>query len=199
MNAHRKIDWDEVRSRLQAQQTEFERGEARSPEQLAQMFRERAAALAARGMATVEKNDRWPALVFRVGDQRYCCALSSLVEVLPLGHSTPVPGGPPELLGVMNVRGEIRPVLDLARILKVNAAAERSGAYVLLARHAGREAGLAVDGIEKIENVSPEELTALEGEGEAAGPRGRHRTASRAIVLLIEEILAPVIQHPEGR
>ena len=174
MSQHRKIDWESVRSGLQLQQETLARSEVLDADRLERVYRDRAAAFAARREGVEEKNDAWPALVFRVGDQRYCCPLSALAEVLPWARCTAVPGANSSLLGVMNVRGEIRSVLDLARLLKINVAGERSRGYVLLARHAGREVGLWVDEIEKIENVSPDTLIAIEGESESSGTwRGR--------------------------
>ena len=59
---------------------------------------------------------------------------------------------------VMNVHGEIRTVIDLARLLERSDAEDRSDAYVLLVRTPDAEVGFRVDGIEKIQLVSLEKL-----------------------------------------
>ena len=60
------------------------------------------------------------ALLLGVREEGYAVALDAVLEVLELrgtGAPTPVPGGPAALLGVLNVRGRVVPVLDTARLL----------------------------------------------------------------------------------
>ena len=45
---------------------------------------------------------------------RYAVELRWVSEVISLGYVTPVPGSPPHVYGVVNVRGAITPVLDLS-------------------------------------------------------------------------------------
>lgn len=52
-------------------------------------------------------------IVFAVGRGRYAVELRWVREVFTLGHVTPVPRAPSGLLGVVNFRGAIVPVLDV--------------------------------------------------------------------------------------
>src|SRR5437868_115370 len=76
-----------------------------------------------------------PVLIFALGEERYAIELSALAEVLPLRGCTSVPGAPSAVLGVMNVRGEIRPVADLRRILELPPGGDLVAAYVVMLRH----------------------------------------------------------------
>src|SRR5437762_13989481 len=58
-------------------------------------------------------------LVFGLGTERYAIELSLLAEVFPFRGCTAVPGAPAHLLGVINVRGDFRAVLDLRRPLNL--------------------------------------------------------------------------------
>ena len=59
-----------------------------------------------------------------------------------LGDLTPVPGSPPEVLGVRNLRGQVIPVIDLATVLGL---AGEEPERIVVAELGERRAGLAVD------------------------------------------------------
>jgi purine-binding chemotaxis protein CheW len=75
------------------------------------------------------------------------CALdASLVEeVVRLRHTTPVPHGPPYLLGVMNLRGKIVSVIDLSRKLELGAAQPCEDTRLYIVRDRAELVGLLVD------------------------------------------------------
>ena len=51
-------------------------------------------------------------LGFSLKGQRYAVSLASVREVIRPGGITPVPGAPEDVLGIVNLRGQIVPVLD---------------------------------------------------------------------------------------
>ena len=54
---------------------------------------------------------------FRVGDESFALPVGQVLEVAELGSLAPVPGAPPSVLGVRNLRGQVLPVIDLAGVL----------------------------------------------------------------------------------
>ena len=80
---------------------------------------------------------------FRVGDENFALPVGQVLEVADLGQLAPVPGAPPAVLGVRNLRGHVLPVIDLAVVL--GTAHARPGARLVIAEEAGRRAGLAID------------------------------------------------------
>ena len=94
-----------------------------------------------------------PALVFSLQHERFAIELSELAEILPLGRCTPVPGTSPEFLGVINVRGELRPVVDLGHIVMRVENAIAPSSVVLMLRRPGREIGLKVDQVESLQEI----------------------------------------------
>ena len=56
-------------------------------------------------------------LEFTLGQERYAFPSSYVREVFPLTEITPLPGLPPYILGVVNVRGRILSVMDIRRLL----------------------------------------------------------------------------------
>jgi purine-binding chemotaxis protein CheW len=52
-------------------------------------------------------------IVLELGGERFALPTSAVCEILPLGNLTPVPTAPPSVCGVVQVRGQVIPVLDL--------------------------------------------------------------------------------------
>ncbi|CAA7620604.1 Chemotaxis signal transduction protein [Candidatus Terasakiella magnetica] len=100
-------------------------------------------------------------LCFTLGAERYAVALADLSEVMPLDKWVPVPGQPASLLGVTNLRGEIRPVLDLHTVMGLALPAEDARSWVVFMDNdgAGAEIGLRVDRLESIIELDTTTLT----------------------------------------
>ena len=56
-------------------------------------------------------------LIFRLGDESYALGLLSVKEIIEYGGVTQVPMMPPFVRGVINLRGRVVPVIDLAQRL----------------------------------------------------------------------------------
>lgn len=59
--------------------------------------------------------DRYLVLPFWLAGQHLAVALETVVRVLPALICTPLPGAPDTVCGLVNVRGQILPVVDLAQ------------------------------------------------------------------------------------
>jgi chemotaxis signal transduction protein len=88
----------------------------------------------------------------RAGAEDYALPVDSVLEVAEFGQVTPVPGSPPEVLGVRNLRGQVLPVIDLAALLGLanDARLER----IIVAGDGDRRAGLAVEAVLDVADVS---------------------------------------------
>lgn len=64
-----------------------------------------------------------------------------------------LPGCPPSLEGVINVRGDIESVLSLRSVLRYPAAAPAAASRVLLGQGADLRSGLRVDSVEEVMDV----------------------------------------------
>jgi len=166
------------------------------------IYRERAAELADRKAQAAVAEGTVPAIVLSVGKERYGIELQYLAEVVPMAGCTPVPESPAELVGVINVRGEVRAVIDLASILDLpERTATDSGAVLLLRGHDQSEIknqkskitnlGLRVDQVEEIKQIAPNELVGGPTE-ESEGLPARYLkglTPDGVIVLDLEALL----------
>lgn len=52
-------------------------------------------------------------LLFSIGPGRYAISVREVVEIVPYVSARPIPGAPPEVLGLVNYRGEAVPTIDL--------------------------------------------------------------------------------------
>ncbi len=87
-----------------------------------------------------------PTLLFRVGATMYGCEIGATQEIIPLRPMTRLPGAPPFVRGLINMRGTIVTVLDLAlRLDPSRSAAPVAGASIVLVRHGEHLVGLIVE------------------------------------------------------
>ena len=56
---------------------------------------------------------------FALGSENYCLESAFIREVYPMKDFTPLPGVPEYIFGIMNIRGQIMPVIDLKKILQL--------------------------------------------------------------------------------
>lgn len=190
----RRIDWVEVKRRLAMSQEAIDKAFIPDDQRVQAIFHRRSLQLARRHSAQ-RAEAGFRALVIALGQERYGLELRGVLEVLAFANCTPAPGAPLELLGVINLRGEIRPVASLSRILGLVGpeSAPRSGGYIAMLRGGSVEVGLRVDQVERIAFVSLDSLS-VPGEGGAAlpDPYVRGVTPDRLIVLDLSAILS----HP---
>jgi purine-binding chemotaxis protein CheW len=52
-------------------------------------------------------------LTFQVADEEYGIGINSVREIIGTLPITPVPGSPPEMMGVVNLRGKVIPVVSM--------------------------------------------------------------------------------------
>lgn len=85
---------------------------------------------------------------FVVGNSRWGVDIRWVREIVPVRGMTPLPNGIPPLAGVMNVRGDVVPVLDGRKVL---AGAEEGGGRTVLVLVRGDEIiGLLIDAVSEI-------------------------------------------------
>ena len=187
------IDWQEVRNRLDASQQALDEALTPNPERAEAIFRQRAAQLATRRVQFGTADNASRVLVFAIGSEKYAIEFDDLVELLPFANCTAVPGAPPELLGVMNIHGEIQSVVDLRRLLDLPDGKASVRGYVLVIRRDEQEVGVRVDHVEKVQPIIAAELAVLrEGMTDLPAHYLKGLTPDKVIVLSTEALF----EHP---
>jgi len=90
-------------------------------------------------------------LVFRLGDEEYGLPVAAVVEVAAAPDQvTRIPKTPKFLEGVVNLRGEVLPVIDQRRRFEMPPAAAGSRRRLVVLRTGRYRAGLIVDGVREV-------------------------------------------------
>ncbi|MGI8499166.1 MAG: chemotaxis protein CheW [Gemmatimonadaceae bacterium] len=127
---------------------------------------------------------RAPLLVFQLAGRHSTVELATSREIIPLRPGTRLPGAPRSISGLLNVRGTIVTVIDLAVALGLERAVPPDGS-LLLAEHGTRLVGIAVDDVVEIGAVDLEEADSLPPELTPGGvTRGLGRSADDVVVVL---------------
>jgi purine-binding chemotaxis protein CheW len=97
-------------------------------------------------------------LEFRLASERYALESRHVQEVHPLRDLTPLPGTPPFILGIVNVRGRILPVMDLKKFFDLPERGLTDLHRIILVRGHGLELGLLADVIVGVRSVAADSL-----------------------------------------
>lgn len=133
-------------------------------------------------------------LTFSLGEEEYGIEILRVQEIRRHSAITPVPNAPHHVLGVMNLRGTVIPVVDLRSKLAL-APAEGGNLSVIVVVNVGlRITGLIVDGVSDVLSVRASDIQApptVGTENDAGWLQGIARAAEKLVVLLdIERVLA---------
>jgi purine-binding chemotaxis protein CheW len=187
-----RIDWASLRRQLPEMQSALERSATIGDSQLCEIRRARAERLAAGRPSARSATDVLSIFVFKLGEESYGVELRHVVRVFPQTNVTPVPGGATALLGIANLQGEVRSVLDLRRLLSLPDGGSEADGYVLLLRRAGGMVGLRVEQLSEVRHVARAEVTAADSNSDELVTRhARGMTLDKVILLDVEALLEP--------
>ncbi len=86
-------------------------------------------------------------LSVRLGDQEFALDIMSVREIRGWIASTPLPHAPPYIKGMINLRGVILAIVDLAERLALPTHEPNASSVVVVVEIRGRVVGLVVDGV----------------------------------------------------
>jgi purine-binding chemotaxis protein CheW len=137
-------------------------------------------------------------LVFIADGRQYGCALRTVREIVPYRVPTRLPGAPAHIAGLINLRGRLVTVVDLAVHLGVRdgEVPRTASSSIVLVESGPRVIGLVVD---EVRDVRPVGAEAMEPMAESAGTPGVMRALARfddgvAVVLDADAIVGQVLQ-----
>lgn len=100
-------------------------------------------------------------VVFQLADEYYGLPIGSVVEVVaPPEKLTKLPKAPKFVDGVMNLRGQVVPVIDQRRRFEVVSDSSRRKARIIVVRVGHGLAGFVVDGVSEVLRVNADQLRA---------------------------------------
>ncbi|MCY0385791.1 chemotaxis protein [Robbsia sp. Bb-Pol-6] len=149
-------------------------------------------------------NNMFELLLFRLGEaaqtkqrELYGINVFKVREILAMPRLTVIAGAAPEILGVAEIRGEILPVIDLARVTNNSLATEPK--ILLVTEFARTTQGFAVEEVEEIVRLEWNQVLSAESHSSAktvtslARLDGEVYGGQLAQVLDVEQILRDVL------
>lgn len=137
-------------------------------------------------------------VTFSAGKQSFSIEITQVREIRRWSPVTALPHAPQEVLGVMNLRGSVIPIYDLAARFGLGQTPENPRNVIVVAMHGGQTVGLLVEAVSEILSVSREQIQET--------PDIRSEMARQSItgVIPMESGMTRVIDlgavlHPAGR
>ncbi|PZQ21346.1 MAG: chemotaxis protein [Stenotrophomonas acidaminiphila] len=133
-----------------------------------------------------ERKTRW--LRLRCDQQHYALELLKVQEVVRPATLLPLRGAAPHMLGVMNLRGQVVPVIDLGLYLGRRAIEPDTITRIVVLEEHGETLGLRVTAVEDVANLTDQQIESPDNArvGRMSNPlfRGVARLNECAVILL---------------
>lgn len=140
-----QIDWDEIRHRVATTHAPALGDAAAQEEERRRILRERSRELAREDAAVSTAADWLQVVEFDLAGEHYGVELQSVREVCMLKELTPVPGAPAFIVGIINLRGEIRTVINLKRFFELPCKGITELNKIIMLHVDGMELGILAD------------------------------------------------------
>ncbi len=95
-------------------------------------------------------------VLFRVGDVALALPASVVLQMESFSGATAVPGAPPFVLGIVQLRGRVVPVVDLRVRFGLAPVPPTQDARVVVGEHGGRAVALLADSAREVARIASE-------------------------------------------
>jgi len=127
-------------------------------------------------------------VAFTIGDQEFGIDISQVREIVRLSQITYLPKAPVFIEGVVNLRGQVLAVIDLAKKLGVAAKDRGEHSRIIIVEAGGNTVGMIVDSVSEVIRLSSISTEAVPRLYETAVPehyiRGIGKLKDRLLVFL---------------
>jgi len=147
-----KIDWDDLHRRLAAARRNINR--EMTPTERKEILKARAKALAGESGEGESVTEQLEVLEFRLAYETYGIEMSHVQETAPLRELTPLPGTPPFVLGLINLRGRILSVIDIKKFFDLPEKGLTDLNKIIVLHGEEMEFGLLADEILGVRSIS---------------------------------------------
>jgi purine-binding chemotaxis protein CheW len=134
--------------------------------------------------ASIPETPTYHLVLCRVGTRTYGIALDQVREIIPFRPATRLPGAPPYVCGLINLRGTIVTVIDVGVRLDGAPAGRVSGSVVLV-DYGSRLVGLAVDEALEVPHLAEVDVEPTAPDGDSGAiVRAVGRLRDTVVILL---------------
>ncbi|MFQ5462316.1 MAG: chemotaxis protein CheW [Phycisphaerae bacterium] len=124
---------------------------------------------------------------FRLADEDYCVNIMHVQEVVLIGQITEMPQVPDHVVGLINLRGNVIPVLDLRIRLNLTAAPPTEHTRIVVINVGAQTVGVIVDAVKEVLSIEADQIQPAPAGLCGSGERyisGVVKLESRLLVLL---------------
>lgn len=97
-------------------------------------------------------------IAFRIGDQEFCVNIMAVREIRGWTPATAMPHSPPYMIGVINLRGAVLPIIDLSSRLGMRPTDPSARHVIIVAQVHRKVVGLLVDAVSDILTVTEDDI-----------------------------------------
>jgi purine-binding chemotaxis protein CheW len=109
-------------------------------------------------------------VIFGIGEQRYAVRVSKVSEIIRMVQIDPLPGSPEWMGGVVNLRGQILPVVDLRKRMGHTSSDMTLTTPIIITRDNGQgKLGMVVDMVDDMADLKPEDFEPSSGSSDLEG------------------------------
>ena len=126
-------------------------------------------------------------VVFDLASEFYGVDIGDVREIIRMQSITRVPGAPPFVEGVINLRGSVVPVVDLRKRLALTINEQTQESRIVVVDIAGRDVGVIVDGVNEVLRIplsSIDPPSSMITDSDSDYLRGIARLEDKLIILL---------------
>ncbi|MBU0633639.1 MAG: chemotaxis protein CheW [Candidatus Omnitrophica bacterium] len=133
-------------------------------------------------------------VVFMVGEEEFGVEINQVREIVKLVSITRMPKAPVFIEGVVNLRGQIITVIDLAKRLDLPSKGRTETSRIMVVEVGGNTVGMIVDSVSEVLRLTPDAIEAtpalIESEVHEQYLRGVGKIDDRLLILLdLNEVL----------
>ncbi|MCK5236646.1 MAG: purine-binding chemotaxis protein CheW [Deltaproteobacteria bacterium] len=97
---------------------------------------------------------------FEIGNQTYGADIQEIREIITNKPALPVPRAPEFMEGIINLRGQVVPIVDMRKRLGVPLPSEENSRKerIIIMKLNNREIGIIVDGVDRVISISDDNI-----------------------------------------
>lgn len=97
-------------------------------------------------------------VVFRLGKEKYCIDISFVAGISEYKEVTSVPDAPYFIDGMINLRGDIIPIVNLKKRFKIAQTDQTDDTRIIIVKVSGKDVGFLVDEASQVLRISTDDI-----------------------------------------
>lgn len=125
-------------------------------------------------------------VIFHLDDREFALPIAQVMQVVRMVALTPIPDAPVWMSGLINLRGQVTPVIDLRARLGMKPLPPRPTARILIVQCGARVFGLVADTVNLVVSIPRSEMESSLPFGEYSNFVSAIARWNRRLVLILE-------------